>query len=56
MSSTILYAIACVIVPALWGVAMYHAFGWWEARRARRGGSPARAADDDRRPPINYSI
>lgn len=46
---TVLYALACVLVPAAWGVAMYHAFGWWERRRGRR-------ADADAGQPVDYSI
>lgn len=49
MSSGWGYALACVAVPAVWGVVMYYAFGWWDARRRRR-------AQRDAPPPIDYSI
>ena len=49
MTGSILYASACVLVPALWGVVMYHVFGWIQ-RRTRRGGPKADV------PPIDYSI
>jgi uncharacterized SAM-binding protein YcdF (DUF218 family) len=45
---TVLYAIACVAIPALWGVVMYYAFGYWERRRRK-----ARAPE---LPPVDYSI
>lgn len=44
-----LYAAACVVLPAAWGVAMYFAFGALERRRKR-------AATRDAEPPIDYSI
>lgn len=49
MTSGWLYVLACVIVPAVWGVAMYHAFEIWERRRRR-------AIQRDVPPPIDYSI
>jgi hypothetical protein len=45
------YAVACVILPALWGVLVYLVFGLLQRRRARRIG---RAPGDP--PPIDYSI
>lgn len=45
----VLYAIACVVAPALWGVAMYYAFGWLRRRMERGGGK-------DDVPPVDYSI
>jgi len=41
--SIILYAAACVVVPALWGLAMYKVFG--RVQRQRKGP-----------PPIDYMI
>ena len=44
-----LYAILCVIVPGVWGVAMYYAFGAWQRRRAH---------DDAEQgpPPLDYTL
>lgn len=44
-----LYALACVLVPAVWGGLMYLVFGWW---RARRGTLPPRRE----KPPVDYII
>ena len=49
MTSGWLYTLAAVIVPALWGIAMYHAFGIWDRRRQR-------AIQRDAPPPVDYSI
>jgi len=49
--ATLAYAIACVVLPALWGVLMYYAFGFVQRRRERR--STRRAGDP---PPADYSI
>lgn len=49
MSSTVAYALACVLVPFGWGVLMFYAFGWWQARLRRR-------ASQAGPPPIDYSI
>ncbi len=46
-----LYALACVLVPALWGVAMYYAFGFVDRRRAARAKQAA-----PEMPPADYSI
>jgi hypothetical protein len=48
---TVLYALACVVVPAVWGVAMFYAFGFVDRRRRLR----AKPAEQDL-PPIDYSI
>ncbi|MCA9596889.1 MAG: hypothetical protein KC776_26420 [Myxococcales bacterium] len=48
MNSSLSYALACVVVPAVWGVLMYFVFGYWDARRRR--------APKDGPPPIDYSI
>lgn len=45
---TVIYAIVCVVAPAIWGVAMYFAFGWLKRRLERRG--------KDQLPPVDYSI
>jgi hypothetical protein len=45
-----LHATLCVIVPAVWGVAMVQLFDFLDRRRPRR-----RPAEDDV-PPIDYSI
>ena len=45
----VLYAVACVVAPAIWGVIMYHAFGWLRRRLEKSGGK-------DRVPPVDYSI
>ncbi|MBI3202598.1 MAG: hypothetical protein IT377_08665 [Polyangiaceae bacterium] len=44
-----LFAASCVVLPALWGVAMYFAFGAVERRRKR-------LLPKDPPPPIDYSI
>jgi hypothetical protein len=44
------YAAACVVLPAVWGVAMHYVFGFV----LRRSG--ARAAPPERPPPIDYEI
>jgi len=46
--STWVYVAACVVVPGVWGVAMYHVFGMIERRRKQRTKSDA--------PPVDYSI
>jgi len=48
---TLLYAFACLVLPALWGLVMVRVFGYWERRRL-----PARTRDDPDLPPIDYSI
>jgi hypothetical protein len=47
--SSWLYAAACVVVPAAWGVAMFYAFEAIDRRRRKR-------ATRDAPPPIDYSI
>jgi hypothetical protein len=49
LSTSLPYAIACVVVPAAWGVLMYFVFGWWDARRRR-------SLPKNGPPPIDYSI
>jgi hypothetical protein len=44
-----LYALLCVVGPAAWGLLMYRAFGWVQARRSRGQG-----LQDI--PPADYSI
>jgi hypothetical protein len=44
-----LFALACVVLPAGWGVLMYLVFGAVERRRRRD-------ATKDTLPPIDYSI
>jgi hypothetical protein len=44
-----LYAIACVVVPAAWGVAMFAVFNVFDRRRAA-------PRDRQSRPPVDYSI
>lgn len=46
--SSWLYVVACVVVPGVWGVVMYHAFGFIERRRKQRTKSDP--------PPVDYSI
>jgi hypothetical protein len=46
-----LYVVACVALPAAWGVLMYHAFGAAERRRRRRS-----VQQSIERPPVDYSI
>ena len=46
-----LYAIACVLIPAAWGVVMYRLFGYFERRRLRNVDEPRREL-----PPSDYSI
>jgi hypothetical protein len=46
--SSWLYVAACVVVPGVWGVAMYHVFGFIERRRKRSVKSDT--------PPVDYSI
>jgi len=43
-----LYALACALLPAAWGVLMYVAFGALDRRR--------KMPHDDSEPPIDYSI
>jgi hypothetical protein len=45
------YAVACVVLPAAWGVLMYYVFGLVQRRRERR-----HARDSGDPPPIDYSI
>ncbi len=40
-----LYALVCVVVPAVWGTAMYFAFDLWERRRRRVAARLPRAVD-----------
>ena len=47
----VLYSIACIMVPALWGFAMFHAFGFVDRRR-RAASKPT----EREIPPIDYSI
>jgi hypothetical protein len=49
MASGWLYVIACVTIPALWGVAMYYAFGLWDRHRQK-------SIQKDAPPPVDYSI
>ncbi|MBK8995563.1 MAG: hypothetical protein IPM35_07435 [Myxococcales bacterium] len=44
-----LYVAACVVLPAVWGVLMYFAFGALERRRQKN-------VRRDAPPPIDYSI
>lgn len=44
-----LYAVSCVVLPAVWGVLMYFAFGALERRRKK-------SSAKDAPPPIDYSI
>jgi hypothetical protein len=44
---SVAYAVACVVLPAAWGVAMYYVFGFLRRRRERQPGEP---------PPVDYSI
>ena len=44
-----LYALACVVVPGVWGVIMFYVFNAVGRRRAQR-------EQRDRPPPIDYSI
>ena len=52
---TLLYAVACVAIPSVWGVGMYYAFGWWQKRRtlSRVDG---RQIDEREVPSIDYYI
>ncbi len=43
-----LYALLCLVVPALWGVLMYYLFGWIQRRR--------RQVTREDAPPVDYSI
>jgi len=47
----LVYAFACVALPAVWGVLMYYVFGLIQRRRERIVG---RTTGDP--PPIDYSI
>ncbi len=49
MPSGLIYVIACVIVPGVWGVVMYYAFGLWDRRRQKQ-------IQRDAPPPVDYSI
>lgn len=40
MSRGWLYALACVVVPAVWGVVVAAAFSRFDRRSGRRGGRP----------------
>ncbi|MBK7579120.1 MAG: hypothetical protein IPI67_02850 [Myxococcales bacterium] len=44
-----LYPLACVVLPGVWGVLMYFAFGAFERRRRT-------SVKKDALPPIDYSI
>jgi hypothetical protein len=46
-----LYSVACVVVPAGWGVLMYFVFNALSRRNGNHGHD-----DSDRPPPIDYSI
>ncbi|MEW5854130.1 MAG: hypothetical protein AB2A00_35470 [Myxococcota bacterium] len=45
---TVLYALACVAIPAVWGVVMVYVFGRWAERRRQDSARDI--------PPIDYSI
>jgi hypothetical protein len=47
------YGLGCVVVPAIWGVAMYYVFGWIQRRRERLRGRTGAPGDP---PPIDYRI
>jgi hypothetical protein len=49
--TSLAYAVACIVLPALWGVLMYHVFGLVQRRRGRRAMHEA-----SHPPPIDYSI
>jgi hypothetical protein len=51
---TLLYAFACVAIPSVWALTMFHAFGYWERRRKVL--LSRRADDDQQLPPIDYMI
>lgn len=40
MSRGWLYALACMVVPAVWGVVVAMVFTRWERRNGRRDGRP----------------
>ncbi|MGD0675074.1 MAG: hypothetical protein ABSC94_06615 [Polyangiaceae bacterium] len=48
--SSIGYAIACVVLPAAWGIAVSRVFGFVHRRRSRH----ERVRGDP--PPVDYSI
>ena len=50
------YVALCLIVPAAWGVAMYHAFDWFARRRASAKGRDSGDHAPEEQPPIDYSI
>ncbi len=54
---TLAYAFACLIVPTLWAVAVFHVVGWIERRRGAvpPGASTSPTRDDDL-PPMDYVI
>jgi hypothetical protein len=51
---TVLYALACVLAPAAWGLAMFYVFGFVDRRRAERAEKPDHREEE--LPPIDYSI
>jgi hypothetical protein len=57
---TVLYAVACLMLPSLWALAMFYAFEHWERRRrparSRAPGASASPRDDQDLPPIDYMI
>jgi hypothetical protein len=44
------YAVACVVLPSVWAIAVYLALSWIERRRG-----PSERADDEL-PPADYMI
>ncbi len=50
------YAAACVILPSLWAVAIFHLFGWLDRRRVLRLDARRPPRDDDELPPPDYMI
>lgn len=56
--SVFAYAVACVLLPSLWAVAMFYVFGWVDRRRAAAmpGSLAAPPAGDDELPPADYMI
>lgn len=40
-----LYALLCVVAPAVWGALMYFAFGWVRRLRASKGAEGPPPAD-----------
>jgi hypothetical protein len=48
----VLYALLCLIVPAVWGFFSYWLFSKIDAARSRK----AKQNQDDQSPPIDYEI